>query len=213
MPPPPSSFDDIPASRGLFCYKCKRSNFPNDTKGHRSHMQHQCCCTRLSKRSVKGSGRHVSGIDPLPLLTKKRGINELDFKFAYQLDNYLEDNVGQVDNFHVNVDSYDSSHHGSIDHHDIHNLSTTPDQPTCPIICHGAPYNQTVVLPPSYQFQIELQTILDKHRISLKVHDEIFGLLKDHSITSGNTLPFSTNLLLTRNHFMTKNNGCVQIET
>ena len=137
---------------------------------------------------------HVSGTDPLPLLTKKRRIDELDFNFAYQLDNYLEDNVNFFD---VNVDS---DHH-----HDIHDLpSTTPDPFTCPIIHNGAPYNQNAVLPPSYQFQIELQTILDKHRISLKVHDEIVGLLKSHSNTSNNTLSFSTNLLLTRNHFMAK---------
>jgi len=50
---------------------------------------------------------------------------------------------------------------------------------------------------------LELQTILNKHRISLKVHDEIVGLLKDHSSTS-DSLPFSTDLLLSRNHFLTK---------
>jgi hypothetical protein len=75
---------------------------------------------------------------------------------------------------------------------------------THPYICKGAPYNQNAVLPPSYQFQIELQTILDRHRIHLKVHDEIVGLLKSHSNTRDNTLPFSTDLLLTRNHFMSK---------
>jgi len=87
-------------------------------------------------------------------------------------------------------------------HHDVRDLSTTPDPSTCPTLRNGAPYNQNAVLPPSYQFQIELQTILDKHRVSLKVHDEIVGLLKNHSNTSDNMLPFSTNLLLTRNHFM-----------
>ena len=125
--PPTSSFDDIP-SRGLFCYKCQRSNFSNDSKGRRSHAQHQRNCTGLSKHGVKVSGLHVSGTDPLPLLTKKRRIDELDFNFAYQLDNYLEDN----DNFFdVNVDS---------DHpHDIHDLpSTTPDPFPCPIIHIGA---------------------------------------------------------------------------
>ena len=191
--PPTSSFDEIP-SRGLFCYKCQRSNFSNDSKGRRSHAQHQRNCTGLSKHGVKVSGLHVSGTDPLPLLTKKRRIDELDFNFAYQLDNYLEDN----DNFFdVNVDS---------DHpHDIHDLpSTTPDPCPCPIIHIGAPYNQNAVLPPSYRFQIELQTILDKHRISLKVHDELVGLIKSHSNTCDNKLPFSTNLLLNRNQFMTK---------
>ena len=202
--PPASSFDDIP-SRGLFCYKCQRSNFSNDSKGRRSHAQHQRNCTGLSKCGVKVSGLHVSGTDPLPLLTKKRWIDELDFNFAYQLDNYLEDNDTHVNNFFdVNVDSDGSSHHGSVDHHDVHNLSTTPNPSTCPTLRNGAPYNQNAVLPPSYQFQIELQTILDKHRISLKVHDEIVGLLKSHSNTSNNTLSFSTNLLLTRNHFMAK---------
>jgi len=39
----------------------------------------------------------------------------MDFNFAYQLDNYLDDN-SHVDNFfNVNVDS-DGSSHGSIDH-------------------------------------------------------------------------------------------------
>jgi len=62
-------------------------------------------CTRLSSRGVKDSGRHVSGTDPLPLLTKKRRIDELDFNFAYQLDNYLKDNDTHVDNFFdANVD-------------------------------------------------------------------------------------------------------------
>jgi len=116
---PASSFENIP-SRGLFCFKCKHSNFSNDSKGHRSHAQHQRNCTGLSKCGVKVSGLHVSGTDPLPLprssfLTKKRRINETDFNFAYQLDNYLDDN-SHVDNFFdVNVDS-DGSSHGSIDH-------------------------------------------------------------------------------------------------
>ena len=115
--PPASSFNDIP-SRGLFCFKCKHSNFSNDSKGRRSHAQHQQNFTGLSKCGVKVSGLHVSGTDPLPLssfLTKKRQINEMDFNFAYQLDNYLVDN-SHVDNFFdVNVDS-DGSSHGSIDH-------------------------------------------------------------------------------------------------
>jgi len=203
--PPASSINDIPSTSRLFCYKCKRCNFSNDSKSHRSHAQHQRRCTGLSKRRVKDSGRHVSGTDPLPLLTKKRQIDELDFNFAYQLDNFLEDNDFHANNFFdVNVDSDGSSHHGSVDHHDVHNLSTTPDPSTCPTLRNGAPYNQNAVLPPSYQFQIELQTILVKHRISLKVHDEIVDLLKSHSNTSNNMLPFSTNLLLTRNHFMAK---------
>ena len=78
-------------------------------------MQHQRRCTRLSKRGVKDSGCLVSGTDPLPLLTKKRRIDELDFNFAYKLDNYLEDNDTHDNNiFDVNVDSDGSSHHGSI---------------------------------------------------------------------------------------------------
>jgi hypothetical protein len=202
---PASSINHILSISRLFCYKCKHCNFSNDSKGRRSHAQHQRNCTGLSKFGVKDSGRHVPGTDPLPLLTKKRRIDELDFNFAYQLDNYLEDNDTHVDNFFaVNVDSDDSSHHGSVDHHDVHDLSTTPNPSTCPTLRNGAPYNQNAVLPPSYQFQIELQTILDKHRISLKVHDEIVGLLKSHSNTSNNTLPFYTNLLLTRNHFIAK---------
>jgi len=113
--PPASSFDDIPSISRLFCYKCKRCNFSNYSKGHRSHVQHQHRCTRLSKCGVKDSGCLVSGTDPLPLLTKKRRIDELDFNFAYKLDNYLEDNDTHDDNvFDVNVDSDGSSHHGSI---------------------------------------------------------------------------------------------------
>ena len=200
--PPTSSFDDIPI-RGLFCYKCQRSNFSNDSKGRRSHAQHQRNCTGLSKHGVKVSGLHVSGTDPLPLLTKKRRIDELDFNFAYQLDNYLEDN----DNFFD--DNVDSDHP-----HDILDLpSTTPNPFPCPIIHIGAPYNQNAVLPPSYRFQIELQTILDKHRISLKVHDELVGLIKSHSNTCDNKLPFSTNLLLNRNHFMTKLENIMEVSS
>ena len=73
LPPGASSFDDIPSISRLFCYKCKRCNFSNDGKGRRSHAQHQRNCTGLSKRGVKDSGRHVSGTDPLPLLTRKDG--------------------------------------------------------------------------------------------------------------------------------------------
>ena len=90
-----SSFENIP-SRGLFCFKCKHCNFSNDSKVRRSHAQHQQNFTGLSKCGVKVSGLHVSGTDPLPLssfLTKKRRINEMDFNFAYQLDNYLTDIV------------------------------------------------------------------------------------------------------------------------
>ncbi len=79
-------------------------------------MQHQRNGTGLSKRGVKDSRHHVSETDPLPLLTKKRWIDELDFNFAYQLDNYLEDNDRHVNNFfEVNVESEGRSH-GSIDH-------------------------------------------------------------------------------------------------
>jgi hypothetical protein len=103
-------------SRGLFCYKFKHSNFSDDSKGRRSHAQHQWNGTGLSKCGVEDSRHHVSGTDPLPLLTKKRWIDELYFSFAYQLDNYLEDNDSHVDNFFdINVES-DGSSHGSIDH-------------------------------------------------------------------------------------------------
>jgi hypothetical protein len=115
--PPASSINDIPSLDCLFCYECKHCNFSNDSKGRRSHAQHQRRCTGLSKRGVKDSGRHVSGTDPLPLLTKKTRIDELDFNFAYQLDNYLKDNDTHVNSFFdVNVDSDGSSNHGSIDH-------------------------------------------------------------------------------------------------
>jgi hypothetical protein len=39
---------------------------------------------------------------------------------------------------------------------------------------------------------------------SVMVHDEIVGLLKSHSNMHDNTLPFSTNLLLTKSHFIAK---------
>jgi len=38
-------------------------------------------CTGLSKCGVKVSGLHVSGTDPLPLLTEKRWINETAWFF------------------------------------------------------------------------------------------------------------------------------------
>ena len=204
--PPASSFDDIP-SIGLFCYKCKRRDFTNDSKGRRCHAQHQRRCTAglPKKGGVKARAYHVSGTDPLPLLTKKRRVDDTDFNYAYQLDNYLDDNR-HIDNFFEgNADSDIHSQQASLEHHDIQDLLDTEVFPsTVPYICKGAPYNRNAVLPPSYQFQIELQTILDRHRIHLKVHDEIVGLLKSHSNTRDNTLPFSTDLLLTRNHFMSK---------
>jgi hypothetical protein len=204
--PPASSFDDIP-SIGLFCYKCKRRDFPNDSKGRRSHAQHQRRCTAglPKKGGVKARAYHVSGTDPLPLLTKKRRVDDTDFNYAYQLDNYLDDN-NHIDNFcEGNADSDVHSQQALVEHHDVQDLSDTAVYPsTLPSNCKGAPYNQNAVLPPSYQFQIELQTILDRHRIHLKVHDEIVGLLKSHFNTRDNTLPFSTDLLLTRNHFLSK---------
>jgi hypothetical protein len=68
----------------------------------------------------------------------------------------------------------------------------------------GLPYNRNATLPPSYQFQIELQRILDHHRINLTVRDEIIDLVKRYSSTQDNSLPFSSELLLARKHFMKK---------
>ena len=203
-PPPASSFDDIPAI-GLFCFKCGRNNFSNDGKGRRSLAQHTRNCTGLSKqRGVQPRAHHVTGTAPLPFLTRKRRIDDTDINYAYQLGNYLDDNSHMNnDFFEGNADS-DGYSQGSIDHHDVQDLSDSAYPSTRPSISNGVPYNKNAVFPPSYQFQIELQTILDRHRIPLKVHDEIVGLLKCHSNTRDNTLPFSTDLLLTRNHFLSK---------
>ena len=77
-------------------------------------------------------------------------------------------------------------------------LPTLLFAPPSVMVCHITRM-QFHLQPPSYQFQIELQA-----HIHLKVHDEIVGLLKSHSNMHDNTLPFSTNLLLTKNHFIAK---------
>ena len=163
-PPPASSFDDIPAI-GLFCFKCGRNNFSNDGKGRRSQAQHTRNCTGLSKqRGVLPRAHHVTGTAPLPFLTRKRRIDDTDINYAYQLGNYLDDNSHMNnDFFEGNADS-DGYSQGSIDHHDVQDLSDSAYPSTRPSISNGVPYNKNAVFPPSYQFQIVLQTILDRHR-------------------------------------------------
>jgi hypothetical protein len=73
-----------------------------------------------------------------------------------------------------------------------------------PTVNSGLPYNRNAPLPPSYQFQIKLQMILDHHRINLTVHNEIIDLVKRYSSTEDNSLPFSSELLLVQKHFMKK---------
>ncbi len=73
-----------------------------------------------------------------------------------------------------------------------------------PTINSGLPYNRNAPLPPSYQFQIKLQTILDHHRINLTVRNEIIDIVKRYSSIQDNNLPFSSELLLAWKHFMKK---------
>jgi hypothetical protein len=154
-----------------------------DGKGHRSLVQHLQHCKAPNKRKSNFTKWHDSGTDPFPFLLKKQRIDQSAFNYAHQRDHYLEGETTVSDNFFVGDADHDFSQDSvefpyvdedaspPLVNNNIINLSLVPT------VNRGLPYNRNAPLPPSYQFQIELQTVLDQHRINLTVHDENIDLV------------------------------------
>jgi hypothetical protein len=180
---PPSSLSNA-LPRGIFCFRCHLSNFTDDGKGRRSLAQHLQHCKAPNKSKSNFTKWHKSGTDPFHFLSKKQRIDQSAFNYAHQRDHYLEGETAVLDNFFVGDADHDFSQ-GSIEFPYVYEDASPPlvnnniiNLSLVPMVNSGLPYNKNAPLPPSYQFKIKLQTILDHHRINLTVHDEIIDLVR-----------------------------------